>query len=129
METIAPYLIAGGFALLGILLLGSALTLPVALRTERTAKGFGHSWVLSRLGVDAEALIGTIIWGLAGLGFIVAAVGYVFGQQFWWVYGAWLGAPMTIIAIALWFGALPMGMYAAGVMAALTLGWLVFLSS
>lgn len=128
METIAPYLIAGGFALLGILLLGSALTLPVALRSERTAKGFGHSWALARFGVQTEALIGTIIWGLAGLGFIIAAVGYLFGQQVWWIYGAWLGAPLTIIAIALWFGALPMGMYVAGVMASLALGWLVFLN-
>jgi hypothetical protein len=127
MSGIAPYLIAAGFALMGVLLLGSGLTLPVALRAEeRPERGFGHSWVLARFGRELESVAGTIVWGLAGIGFIVAALGIVLGQQ-WWALGAWLGAPLTVAAIALWFGAVPSGAYIAGVMASLTIGWLVFL--
>ncbi len=123
MDTISLYLIAAAFGLHGIGMLGSALTLPLAI--QKSEKGFGHSWLLARFGTQVEAVAGSIIWGLAGIGFLVAGIGLALGAS-WWEMGAWLGAPMTIIAIVLWFGAVPMGTYVGGVLAALTLGALVY---
>lgn len=123
MDTFGRYLVAIAFALHGVGMLGAGLTLP--LMTRKTDSGFGHSWLLSKAGPQVEAVAGTIIWGLAGIGFVVAAAGFLLGQS-WWTFGAWLGAPATILAVALWFGAVPMGTYVGGVFAALTLGVLVY---
>ncbi len=125
MQTWGFYLIIAAFALHGAGMLLSGLTLPMATRAEK--QGFGHSWLLSRFGTETESLIGTIVWGLAGIGYLVAAIGLLLGAG-WWVYGAWLGAPLTMVAVLLWFGAVPMGTYLGGVLAALTLGALVFLA-
>jgi len=45
----------------------------------------------------------------------------------WWTMFAWVGAPAAVAAIALWFGAVPPGTYIGGMMAALTIGWMMFL--
>ena len=121
---ITRYLISAAFLATGILMLGAALTLPIALQEEGGA--YGHSWILSRFGNRVEALVGTIIWGLAGIGFIGAAVGFFIGAD-WWQLFAWVGAPATIAAVALWFAAVPPGTYVGGMMAALTIGWIAFL--
>lgn len=126
MDTWSVYLIAAAFALHGFGMLGAGLTLPVAMRSSD--KGFGHSWLFSRVAPGAEPVIGTILWGLSGVGFIIAGAGLAFGAA-WWELGAWLGAPLTILAIALWFGAVPVGTYVGGVLAALTLGSLVYLKT
>lgn len=126
MEDWGLYLIAAAFALNGFGMLIAGLRMPVSL--QREGDDFGHSWLLSKLGPQTEAILATIIWGLAGIGFIVAGVGLALGQG-WWVYGAWLGAPLTITAVALWFGAVPSGTYAGGVLAALTIGALVWLQT
>jgi hypothetical protein len=121
---ITRYLISAAFLLNGVLMLGAALTLPVALQKEGGA--YGHSWLLSRFGNQVEAVVGTILWGLAGIGFIGAAVGFFIGAD-WWQLFAWVGAPATVAAIALWFAAVPPGTYVGGMMAALTIGWIAFL--
>lgn len=120
------YLITGAFLLNGIGMLGAALTLPVAL--QKPDQPFGHSWILRRFGTQTEAVVGTVLWGLAGIGFIGAGVGY-FLDATWWTYFAWVGAPANIAAIALWFAAVPPGTYIGGMMAALTLGWIAYLAS
>ena len=120
---LARYLISAAFLLNGIGMLGAGLTLPIVLRKKDQL--FGHSWVVARFGTQAEAVTGTILWGLAGLGFIGAGIGY-FLQASWWQSFAWLGAPADILAIALWFGAIPPGTYVGGMLAALTLGWIAF---
>ena len=125
MDTWGLYLVAAAFGFTGIGLLMAALGLPRTLRSDGGKATFGHSWLLSRLGTEKEVLIGTILWGLAGLGFIIAGAGMAL-QVSWWAWGAWLGAPLTIVAIVLWFGAIPSGTYAAGVLAALTIGALLF---
>ena len=117
------WLISAAFLVHGIGMLGAGLTLPMAIR--KTDSGFGHSWFFERCGTQVEAVAGTILWGLAGIGFIGAAVG-LFMSQNWWVLFAWVGAPATLLAVLLWFGAVPMGTYAGGVLAALTLGALIF---
>lgn len=122
METWGKYLISAAFLMHGIGMLGAGLTLPAAMRKPES--GFGNSWLLARLSPGTQAVIGTVLWGLAGIGFIGAAVGYFLGAE-WWRMFAWLGAPTTIAAIALWFGAVPPGMYAGGVLAAIVLGALV----
>lgn len=124
MDNWQVYLVSAAFAMHGLGMLGAALTLPIALRSGK-AQGFGHSWLLQRFGTDTEALLGTIIWGLAGLGFLVAAVGFLISAP-WWVFGVYLGAPLTVVAIALWFGSVPAGAYAGGVFAALALGVAIF---
>jgi len=121
---VTRYLISAAFLLTGLGMLGAALTLPVALREPGGA--YGHSWLLARFGPQVEAVVGTILWGLAGLGFIGAAVGMFLGAN-WWTMFAWVGAPSTIAAIALWFAAVPPGTYVGGMMAALTIGWMMFL--
>ena len=121
METWGRYLIVAAFALHGIGMLGGGLTLPLVQRKPDSA--FGHSWLLSRLGA-LEPVIGTILWGLAGLGFIVAAAGFGLDAE-WWRLGAWVGAPLTIVVVVLWYGAVPPGTYVGGVLAALTIGALV----
>ena len=118
------YLISAAFLLNGLGMLGAALTLPVALRKRGGA--YGHSWLLSRFGTETEAVVGTILWGLAGIGFIGAGIGFFIGAE-WWQMFAWVGAPADIAAIALWFMAVPPGTYVGGMMAALTIGWMVFL--
>ena len=87
------YLITGAFLLNGIGMLGAALTLPVAL--QKPDQPFGHSWILRRFGTQTEAVVGTVLWGLAGIGFIGAGVGY-FLDATWWTYFAWVGAPANI---------------------------------
>ncbi len=124
METWGRYIIAAAFGLQGFALMAAALSLPAAVR-KPVGESFGHSWVLARFGPEIEGVVGTILWGLAGLGFIVAGVGLALGGS-WWTLGAWLGAPLTIIAVAAWFGSEPPGAYLGGVLAALTLGALIF---
>jgi len=126
MNQTGVYLIAAAFALHGFGMLLAGLRMPVTL--QREGQPFGHSWLLSRLGLQTETVLATIIWGLAGIGFIVAGVGFAL-EQGWWVLGAWLGAPLTIAAVALWFGAVPAGTYAGGVLAALTIGALVWIQT
>jgi len=120
------YLITAAFILNGIGMLGAALTLPVAL--QKPDQPFGHSWLLRRFGVQAEAVVGTVLWGLAGIGFIGAGIGF-FLDASWWQLFAWVGAPANIAAIALWFAAVPPGTYIGGMLAALTLGWIAFMAS
>lgn len=120
------YLITAAFILNGAGMLGAALTLPVAL--QKPDQSFGHSWLLRRFGVQTEAVVGTILWGLAGIGFIGAGIGYVLEAP-WWQLFAWVGAPANIAAIALWFAAVPPGTYVGGMLAALTLGWIAFMAS
>lgn len=119
MNTLSLYLTAGGFVLMGLLIGWAGIGMPAALRGR---EGESHrSWLLRRLPLETEILIGTILWGLAGIGLIVAGAGLALSQG-WWQYGAWLGAPLTIAAVALWFGVVPAGAYVAGVFAALTIG-------
>ena len=120
------YLITAAFILNGLGMLGAALTLPVAL--QKPDQPFGHSWLLRRFGVQTEAVVGTILWGLAGIGFIGAGIGF-FMDASWWQLFAWVGAPANIAAIALWFAAVPPGTYVGGMLAALTLGWIAFMAS
>lgn len=123
MDTWGRYLISAAFVLHGLGMLGAGLYLPIAMRSEGD---FGRSWLLSRWGERFSAITGTILWGLAGLGMMGAGVGLFLGASWWTAFG-WLGAPATILAIALWFGAVPMGAYAGGILAALLLGALVFM--
>jgi hypothetical protein len=118
-NTLSLYLTAGGFVLMGVLIGWAGIGMPATLRGDG---GDAHrSWLLRRLALETEILIGTVLWGLAGLGLVIAGVGLGLAQP-WWQYGAWLGAPLTIAAVALWFGVVPAGAYVAGVFAALTIG-------
>jgi hypothetical protein len=122
MDKLTFYLIVGAFAMHGLGMLAVGLSLPKQLQNPKGA--FGHSWALRRLGPVPESVAGTVLFGLAGIGYLIAAVGLFLGAA-WWPLGAWLGAPLTIVAIALWFGSVPAGTYAGGVLAAVTIAIMV----
>lgn len=81
---------------------------------------FGDGLMLARI-------IAAIVWVVSGVAFIAAGWGY-WQQTEWWRTAAWVGAPTTLIGIALWAGSIPPGTYLGGLMAAATIvallaGW------
>jgi hypothetical protein len=120
-EGVVRWLVAGAFGLHGIGMVGAAAYLPWSIR-KPSAEFIGPSWLLGS-GVPA-AIIGVIVWAVAGAGFIVAAVGFWQGAV-WWLTAAWIGAVFTLIAIGLWAGSVPFGVYVGGALAAGTIVYLI----
>lgn len=119
------YLISGAFLMHGLGMLGGAIM--VALVGEAAERnGFGQSWLLSKGGAALQSTLGVLIWGAAGAGFVAAAAGFYLDQA-WWTNAAWVGAPATLLAIALWAGAVPPGTYAGGALAVATIVYLLVL--
>jgi hypothetical protein len=89
-------------------------------------KGFGDSWLLARLGRVPQALVAVALWGVSGVAFIFAAYGF-WSSASWFSAAIYVGAPTTLLAVALWAGAVPIGAYAGAAFAlamllAVTLG-------
>jgi hypothetical protein len=80
------------------------------------------SWLLGS-GTPA-VLVGVVVWAIAGIGFIGAAVGFWQGAE-WWRSWAWVGSIFTLVAIGLWFGSVPVGVYVGGALAIATIVYLV----
>ena len=91
----------------GLGMIGGALWLAVPKGDPR---GFGDSWLLVRMGRTAQAVIAVLLWGGSGVAFVAAA--YAF-----WTAAPWfdtvvlVGAPTTLVAVALWAGSIPIGAY------------------
>ena len=120
MDTnIVKWLVTGTFGLHGVGMLGAAGYLPWSIR-----KGdfVGASWLL---GSGAAAIaIGVLVWAIAGVGFVGAAVGFWQGAE-WWRQWAWVGSIFTLAAVGLWFGSVPFGVYVGGALAIATIGYLI----
>ena len=104
--------ISGAFLTHGLGMVGGA----VAIALAREGAGFGRSWLLARAGRPLETAVGVLLWGAAGIGFIVAAIGF-FRYDGYWMTAAWVGAPATVAAIVLWAGVVPTGTYVGGLLA------------
>jgi hypothetical protein len=118
---IGKLLVAAMFLGHGLAMAGSGAYLPWSIRGT-TGDYVRDSWLLGGGGPAVAA--GTVIWLAAGVGFILAAVGVWQGWD-WWRTAAWAGAAATLLALGLWFGSVPAGAYAGGVLAAATLAYLV----
>ena len=88
-----------------------------------------RSWFGAALGgaVLAARLITALIWVVAGVAFAAAGWGYWHDLE-WWRTAAWVGAPASLVGIALWAGPIPPGTYVGAAMSlavivALAMGW------
>ena len=115
------WLVTGAFAAHGLGMIGAAGYLPWSMRGAKS-DFVGASWLLGS-GV-AAIVVGVIVWAIAGAGFVAAAVGYWQGAD-WWRQAAWAGSVFTLLAVALWAGNVPVGVYVGGVLALGTIGYLV----
>lgn len=116
------WLVTGAFALHGVGMAGAAGYLPWSIRDPK-ASFIGASWILGAGGLSIT--IGVIVWLIAGVGFIGAAVGFWQGAA-WWRLWAWVGSVFTLLAVGLWFGSVPFGVYVGAALAVGTIGYLVF---
>ena len=123
MDTgIAKWLISGAFAAHGMGMLGAAGYLPWSMRAAK-ADFVGASWLLGS--GPLAILAGVVVWAIAGVGFIAAAVGFWQNADWWQLY-AWIGSIFTLLAIGLWIGRVPFGVYVGGVLAVATIGFLIW---
>jgi len=118
---VVKWLVTGAFAAHGIGMVGAAGYLPWSMRGPKP-DFVGASWLLGS-GVLAIA-VGVIVWMVAGAGFIAAAVGYWQGAD-WWRSSAWIGSVFTLLAVGLWAGNVPFGVYVGGALAVATIGYLI----
>lgn len=115
------WLVTGAFAAHGVGMIGAAGYLPWSMRAAKP-DFIGASWVLGSAALAVA--IGVVVWAIAGAGFVAAAIG--FWQGFgWWRLAAWIGSAFTLLAIALWAGSVPFGVYVGGALALGTIGYLV----
>ncbi len=109
----------------GLGMIGGAVWLAVP---KGRHQGFGDSWLLARAGPTIQSIVAVLLWGVSGAAFVGAA--YAFWSSAPWLDSAILvGAPTTLLAVALWAGSVPIGAYvgaafAAAMLAAVLLGWL-----
>lgn len=115
------WLVTGAFGAHGLGMLGAAGYLPWSMRGPKS-DFVGASWLLGS-GVPA-IIVGVVLWGVAGVGFVAAAVGFWQGAE-WWRLAAWAGSVFTLAAIALWAGSVPAGVYLGGALALGTIAYLV----
>ncbi len=101
----------------GLGMLGGAVWLAVP---KGRHQGFGDSWLLARAGRTVQSVVAVLLWGTSGLAFVAAA--YAF-----WSYAPWLdsailvGAPTTLLAVVLWAGSVPVGVYIGAAFASMML--------
>jgi hypothetical protein len=117
------HVIAGAFAIHGIAMAYLGLRLPWTNRSAVT-DGVGPSWLLGQ-GRGAVA-VGVTVWVVAGGAYLGAAIGFRMATR-WWPATAWVGAVLTLIAVALWAGRVPRGVYAGGALAGGTIVYLLLL--
>ena len=115
------WLVTGAFAAHGVGMIGAAGYLPWSVRDPK-GEFIGASWLLG--GGFLAIAIGVVVWAIAGAGFIGAAIGFWQGAP-WWRPAAWIGSVFTLLAIALWAGKVPFGVYVGGALAVGTIGYLV----
>jgi len=118
---VTGWLVKGAFAMHGIGMLGAAGYLPFSIRNPK-ADFVGASWLLGS-GM-AAVVVGVAVWAIAGAGFVAAAVGLYQGAE-WWRTAAWVGSLATLLAVGLWVGKVPFGVYVGAALAAGTIGYLV----
>lgn len=112
------WLIVGAFGMHGLGMLGAAGYLPF----DAKRSFIGESWLFGGEGLSSIA--GVVVWGIAGLGYLAAAIGF-WRDTPWWQAAAWVGAAFTIAAIALWIGKVPGGVYVGGLLAVATVAYLI----
>jgi hypothetical protein len=115
------WLVVGAFALHGVGMIGAAGYLPWSMRSTK-AQFIGASWLLGS--GTLAVVVGVIVWLVAGAGFVAAATG-LWQATGWWTATAWVGSVFTLLAIALWLGKVPFGVYVGGLLAAATMWYLV----
>jgi hypothetical protein len=120
---ITRWIVSGAFLMHGLGMVGGAIMTTVA--KARDDRGFGRSWLLSGLSRPIEVVLGALLWGAAGLGFLVAAAGFLGGNSYW-ATAAWVGAAATLVAVALWAGAVPPGTYVGAALAIAVIAALVW---
>ena len=108
------WIVIGAFALHGVGMLGAAGYLPF----DKKGGFIGASWLLGAGGLAVA--LGVVIWAAAGAGYVAAAYG-LWRDLDWWRSAATVGAVATLVAIALWFGKVPGGVYVGGLLAVATL--------
>jgi phosphoglycerol transferase MdoB-like AlkP superfamily enzyme len=108
------WLAIAAFALHGAGMIGAAGYLPF----DKKGGFIGASWLLGS--GTAATVVGVVVWAVAGIGYVVAAYG-LWRELGWWQSAALVGAIATLIAIALWFGKVPGGVYAGGALAIATI--------
>ncbi|RJQ50891.1 MAG: hypothetical protein C4521_13150 [Actinobacteria bacterium] len=112
------WLVIAAFALHGVGMIGAAAYLPF----DRSGGFIGASWLL---GSGLMAIIaGVVIWALAGAGYVAAAYGF-WQDASWWRAAAWVGALFTLVAIVVWIGKIPAGVYVGGALAVATVVYLI----
>lgn len=103
----------------GVIMLMAATTIGAG---REASAGFGESWLLP--GGIVGRIAGFAVWGTGGVGFLVAAWAlYMFAP--WWTGAVLLGGLGTLAAIALWFRAVPSGVYGGGAMALAAMVWVI----
>lgn len=115
------WLVTGAFGAHGIGMLGAAGYLPFSIRSAKD-DFIGASWLLGNTG--SAVVLGVVVWAIAGAGFLAAAFGFWQGAE-WWRIAAWVGSVFTLLAIALWAGSVPFGVYVGGALALGTIGYLL----
>jgi len=115
------WLVTGAFAAHGLGMVGAAAYLPWSIRSAR-GDFIGASWLLGS-GTLAIA-VGVVVWCVAGVGFIGAAVGFWQGAG-WWQAAAWVGSVFTLLAVGLWAGHEPFGVYVGALLAVATILYLL----
>lgn len=115
------WIVTGAFAAHGLGMVGAAGYLPWSVRNP-SGDFIGSSWLLGN-GVPA-IIIGVLVWALAGAAYVAAAVGFWQGAD-WWQLAAWIGSGATLLAIGIWMGSVPFGVYVGGALAVATVVYLL----
>jgi hypothetical protein len=101
----------------GLGMIGGGLWLAASNGRQQ---GWGDSWLLGRAGRAVQSIVAVLLWCGSGAAFVAAA--YAFWASAPWLDTAILvGAPTTLLAVALWAGAVPVGAYIGAVFAAIVL--------
>ena len=108
------WLVIGAFAIHGVGMIGAAGYLPF----DKKGGFIGTSWLLGSGGLATA--IGVIVWAAAGIAYVAAAYG-LWRDLDWWQSLALVGAIATLLAIALWFGKVPGGVYVGGALGVATI--------
>lgn len=118
---LVKWLVTGAFAAHGAGMVGAAGYLPWSMSSTK-GDFIGSSWLLGN--GTLAVIVGVVVWAVAGAAFVAAGIGFWRGDE-WWRTAAWAGSLFTLLAIGLWVGHVPFGVYVGGLLAVDTIAYLL----